>query len=656
MVPGATATHEATPTQAELSTRALAVEAETRAPTPKQKAIPTREALVTTVIEDRGIFEVDISFACGPSIDGGLSDVQVDSLPWSQDGSRSVIILDDSVWVLDFNTSGIEKLVDANPVSEPYPNRYPVSVYGFYADLSPDGQRVVYSTCQYPSIGLSTPGPDQSTRSNLGYEIAVINTDGSRQRRMTENAHLDHYPMWSPDGTKIAFVSTPRSSRGSNYDVRTAQLMVLGDSPAGGPVSRPRFATSAIRVALYPPLWSPDGQRLAFLAHGTGQDRRIYLHTVKSDRSELSKISQTTILPTWSPDSDKIAFVTEQGQVSHIHTSSYDGTETRQIWSGELSAPITRISWSPDGAEILVVSGWLWAVSSDGSDSRVIGSPNPPIWLEDAVWSSDGSRILARGSGPFGFTHWSYGQLDVITEPGPVGAYHRDRGRDLKILSMDRNGANVRMLVGLDDDATGNDVDLESALYAWSKPHHETSADLASCSEGYVVPEPDENLGLVQDCEVLLRIRDKLAGNATLNWDSSQRISQWDGITIEGSPPRVEKLQFAAAGLNGVVPPELGQLTELKSLQLSGESPLPRNALTGSIPPELGNLTKLESLSLDWNFLSGPVPKELWNMTSLTYLRIGGNFLTGCVPEGFIHVMAEHIWLGVCDPAEGPSS
>ena len=72
---------------------------------------------MTTVIEDRGIFEVDISFACGPSIDGGLSDVQVDSLPWSQDGSRSVIILDDSVWVLDFNTSGIEKLVDASPTS-----------------------------------------------------------------------------------------------------------------------------------------------------------------------------------------------------------------------------------------------------------------------------------------------------------------------------------------------------------------------------------------------------------------------------------------------------------------------------------------------------------------------------------------------------------
>ena len=181
------------------------------------------------------------------------------------------------------------------PVSEPYPNRYPVSVYGFYADLSPDGRRVVYSTCQYPSIGLSTPGPDQSTRSNLGYEIAVINTDGSRQRRMTENAHLDHYPTWSPDGTKIAFVSTPRSSRGSNYDVRKAQLMVLDDSPAGGPVSRPRFATSAIRVALYPPLWSPDGQRLAFLAHGTGQDRRLFLHTVVSRRSRWSRLGSPRV-------------------------------------------------------------------------------------------------------------------------------------------------------------------------------------------------------------------------------------------------------------------------------------------------------------------------------------------------------------------------
>lgn len=57
------------------------------------------------------------------------------------------------------------------------------------------------------------------------------------------------------------------------------------------------------------------------------------------------------------------------------------------------------------------------------------------------------------------------------------------------------------------------------------------------------------------------------------------------------------------------------------------------NNLRGSIPPELGNLTNLRSLVLDTNELSGPIPKELGKLTNLTQLRLYNNNLTGEIPS-----------------------
>ena len=56
------------------------------------------------------------------------------------------------------------------------------------------------------------------------------------------------------------------------------------------------------------------------------------------------------------------------------------------------------------------------------------------------------------------------------------------------------------------------------------------------------------------------------------------------------------------------------------------------NRLSGTIPPELGNLVNLRRLNLRYNKLSGRIPSDLGNLTNLAYLRINGNQLTGCIP------------------------
>ena len=79
--------------------------------------------------------------------------------------------------------------------------------------------------------------------------------------------------------------------------------------------------------------------------------------------------------------------------------------------------------------------------------------------------------------------------------------------------------------------------------------------------------------------------------------------------------------------LSGGIPPELGELRNLTSLNLGV------NRITGSIPAELGNLTRLESMIFGQNRLSGEIPTELGNLANLKEMNFGTNSLTGQVPK-----------------------
>jgi len=123
------------------------------------------------------------------------------------------------------------------------------------------------------------------------------------------------------------------------------------------------------------------------------------------------------------------------------------------------------------------------------------------------------------------------------------------------------------------------------------------------CANGIVVPDPWYNRGLVEDCNVLLTIKDRLAGDAHLNWSPDLLIGRWNGITARNS--RLTELDLENKNMTGSIPPELVQLTQLTSLDLGG------NRLTGPIPHELGKLTKLRYLDLSNNEWTECVPKTL---------------------------------------------
>ena len=119
------------------------------------------------------------------------------------------------------------------------------------------------------------------------------------------------------------------------------------------------------------------------------------------------------------------------------------------------------------------------------------------------------------------------------------------------------------------------------------------------------------------------------------NWTTDQPLGKWNGITTDRYG-RVIELTLNDNNLTGTIPPELGNLANLKTLyfaEIGGHGGVnERNKLTGTIPPELGNLTKLELLALNTNELTGHIPPELGNLVNLRYLGLGGNSLTGPIP------------------------
>ena len=108
-------------------------------------------------------------------------------------------------------------------------------------------------------------------------------------------------------------------------------------------------------------------------------------------------------------------------------------------------------------------------------------------------------------------------------------------------------------------------------------------------------------------------------------WKTDRPLNHWFGVStsVEGD---ITVLSLPNNGLTGEIPREVGSLSSLLGLWLSG------NVVRGEIPPELGNLWNLRTLNLSSNDLEGEIPPELGKLDSLQYINLGLNQLEGSIP------------------------
>ena len=346
-------------------------------------------ALISARVSDRVIREPH--YPCGLSAPfGSYEDVyQKHFIAWTPDGSQIVFSYGSKdIYIVAVAGAQLRNFVTVSPFN--YPS------YGIHADVSPDGMRLAYASCEFPT------GSEYrySEQERYHYEIALVNLDGTGKQRLTENRDLDYYPVWSPDGKRIAFLSTSwkRSSSVSYLPTGAGLYTMAADgSELTNAVPVPK------NIALFPPVWSPDGKYLAFLVT-EGQRVRFgkVLYVVRLDESELARIATSaSVQPAWSPDGRFLAFVKTE-EPRGIYTVRPDGTDMQKVM--ELNRPTIHVSWSPDGSAFLVISDEfeLFVIQPDGKGvhKMSLGFEPEHTGRTIAAWSPNGSRIAYIGERP----------------------------------------------------------------------------------------------------------------------------------------------------------------------------------------------------------------------------------------------------------------
>lgn len=188
-------------------------------------------------------------------------------------------------------------------------------------------------------------------------QIVIVALDGDERAQLTHNNFDATFPAWSPDGERIAYVAK------GDGEIRVVN--------ADG--SRDRALTDAASGTLYvTPRWSPDGSTIVYASGArvdpdpiAWPDLRIW--RMRADGSEKTLLTSGNFgdfAPTWSPDGTYIAFSSNRSRDGyHIWRADADGANPMQMtFSGVDPAtnyPIEQKMpmWSPDGKHIAYWSG-----------------------------------------------------------------------------------------------------------------------------------------------------------------------------------------------------------------------------------------------------------------------------------------------------------
>lgn len=316
---------------------------------------------------------------------------------------------------------------------------------------SPDGEEVVYS---------------------MGGSLWRQKVTGTTAIQLTQGPGYDYQPDWSEDGSLIVF---------TRYSGNALELQLLDLS--NNKVT-PLTASGDINLD---PRFSPDGSKIAFVSTKNTGHFRVWIGTLKNGKMESKPFTDARetktpryyysqwdhqLSPSWSPDGKQLVFVSNPDNIygtGAIYTSEVSQPDQLTLIRKEETSWRTKPDWSPDGKRIIYASylgrQWhqLWITTAKGN-----GDPYPQTYgkfdATNARWSPDGNRLAYISNQGGNTALWIQEVLGGKTYPLPLlKRNHLTPHSHLTLRIVDQNEKEVAARVSV----TGSDGRSYAPDDAW---------------------------------------------------------------------------------------------------------------------------------------------------------------------------------------------
>ncbi len=330
-------------------------------------------------------------------------------------------------------------------------------------------------------------------QNDSGIKLWTMNSDGSNQTQLTFETDrgpnlpdyipvYDQAPKWSPDGTKIAFLSmrdydpqNPAISQCTiyimDYQSRAVQRLALFN----------QLSTSNSKPILIGPFeWSPDGSKFALICKEIIlSDQRVTwsIYTINIDGSGASRLAIDVGKPTWSPDGKQLAFsrLSHENGTDEFDVMNADGGNLHAIASFPLGDYSELASWSPNGSKLLLVRGLqscsgsscnqLYTINADGTDMTQLTYTPIDHRGSTPTWSPDGTRIL--------FTRYAVGPKYTVYVVNADGSGEHEISNHSVIVTGDVSG-DWQPLLSSSNDPAPSVLGFSEKLYVLNCPSSPT--------------------------------------------------------------------------------------------------------------------------------------------------------------------------------------
>ena len=165
-------------------------------------------------------------------------------------------------------------------------------------------------------------------------EIYIADYDGANARRVTNTTTLNITPVWAPDNQAIAYTSyRPAGQFGTFQDIIVSYITTgARETPANGSPQRQNYL----------PIYSPDGSKIAFTSNRDGNPEIYVMNRDGSGLRRMTNNPAIDVTPTWSPSGNQLAWVSDRTGQPHIYIMNADGTGQRSL----INEYCDRPTWS----------------------------------------------------------------------------------------------------------------------------------------------------------------------------------------------------------------------------------------------------------------------------------------------------------------------